>query len=556
MLSQIARRAVCHESDGAARGSGEPKGRDAALQMRAGAQRQGEGRDNTQWQRKQPRAGRRRAARSGKPARPVLRERGRRSPPFFISSQRHAVPDPHALDRRPTARSGRAISIPCTTRPNTVYLPSRCGCGDTVMKNWLPPVSGPVSAIPSVPRTIRQRAQLVPDRVARAALRRRRADRPPAPRSSAPAGGPSTPLKKPARASSMNVPRRERRFDDVELDLRSCRSRVSMKACGENVGWSMAADSKNSAGSRSGAGRAGSGLGLAQSTQQLGGPEPDRPLAVGQRLVEERSGFGRGHTARAPRARPHAPQTTRRCLPGRRRRASRAAPPAGCVSPTSRAAVARTVKSGASSASNRRLLRSGAPIVHERLERRAADPRVAVDGQVLDRACARARAAGSRACPRARRAPTSPCPRSKLETTKRKPVGIRPGRGGKRRRAHRRPRIGEPIEQRLEGLRIADGAERRDGLEVEVARRRRLRRSAASSVVTPARSADLTERAHGGDAQADVGGRRASRWPARSAPAAGRRPRPVREARTRACRRRRSTTSVKSAGAARLSPIR
>src|SRR5690606_34095509 len=45
--------------------------------------------------------------------------------------------------------STRSItSNPATTRPKTVYAPSRCGCGACVMKNWLPPVSGPARAMP------------------------------------------------------------------------------------------------------------------------------------------------------------------------------------------------------------------------------------------------------------------------------------------------------------------------------------------------------------------------------------------------------------------------
>ena len=37
------------------------------------------------------------------------------------------------------------------TDPKTVYVPSRCGCGEWVMKNWEPPVSGPDSAMPTMP---------------------------------------------------------------------------------------------------------------------------------------------------------------------------------------------------------------------------------------------------------------------------------------------------------------------------------------------------------------------------------------------------------------------
>ena len=43
-------------------------------------------------------------------------------------------------------------SMPETTWPNTVYRASRCGAGECVMKNWLPPVSAQSSAMPTVPR--------------------------------------------------------------------------------------------------------------------------------------------------------------------------------------------------------------------------------------------------------------------------------------------------------------------------------------------------------------------------------------------------------------------
>jgi hypothetical protein len=53
-----------------------------------------EGGDNGQWRRKQPRAGRRRAARSGKPARPAKEKGGDRRPSFFIGGLR--PPNPRA----------------------------------------------------------------------------------------------------------------------------------------------------------------------------------------------------------------------------------------------------------------------------------------------------------------------------------------------------------------------------------------------------------------------------------------------------------------------------
>src|SRR5882672_3992622 len=37
--------------------------------------------------------------------------------------------------------------LPPVTRPKIVYVPSRCGCAECVMKYWLPPVSGPGIAI-------------------------------------------------------------------------------------------------------------------------------------------------------------------------------------------------------------------------------------------------------------------------------------------------------------------------------------------------------------------------------------------------------------------------
>src|SRR5439155_24006580 len=44
-------------------------------------------------------------------------------------------------------------SMPAMMRPKTVYFASRCGCGECVIKYWLPPVSGQgSSAIPTVPR--------------------------------------------------------------------------------------------------------------------------------------------------------------------------------------------------------------------------------------------------------------------------------------------------------------------------------------------------------------------------------------------------------------------
>ena len=42
-------------------------------------------------------------------------------------------------------------SRPLVTLPNTVCLPSRCGVGARVMKNWLPLVLGPAFAMLSTP---------------------------------------------------------------------------------------------------------------------------------------------------------------------------------------------------------------------------------------------------------------------------------------------------------------------------------------------------------------------------------------------------------------------
>jgi hypothetical protein len=49
-------------------------------------------------------------------------------------------------------RMRSTTSIPPATWPKMVYPPSRCGVGTWVMKNWLPPVSFPESAIPTAPR--------------------------------------------------------------------------------------------------------------------------------------------------------------------------------------------------------------------------------------------------------------------------------------------------------------------------------------------------------------------------------------------------------------------
>ena len=40
---------------------------------------------------------------------------------------------------------------PWTTRPKAVYRPSRCGCAESVTNHWLPAVSFPSDAMPTVP---------------------------------------------------------------------------------------------------------------------------------------------------------------------------------------------------------------------------------------------------------------------------------------------------------------------------------------------------------------------------------------------------------------------
>jgi hypothetical protein len=43
----------------------------------------------------------------------------------------------------------RTTSIPFITLPKMVYLPSKCGVGEWVIKNWLPSVSFPADAMPT-----------------------------------------------------------------------------------------------------------------------------------------------------------------------------------------------------------------------------------------------------------------------------------------------------------------------------------------------------------------------------------------------------------------------
>mmetsp|Transcript_23881 Transcript_23881/g.81438 ORF Transcript_23881/g.81438 Transcript_23881/m.81438 type:complete len:210 (+) Transcript_23881:111-740(+) len=49
----------------------------------------------------------------------------------------------------PCSSTSSATSFPSRSSPNTTCLPSRCGHGASVMKNWLPFVSGPRLAIDS-----------------------------------------------------------------------------------------------------------------------------------------------------------------------------------------------------------------------------------------------------------------------------------------------------------------------------------------------------------------------------------------------------------------------
>ena len=159
-----------------------------------------EGGDNRQWQRK-PRAGRRRPARNGKLTSPV-KKKGAAVAPFSISiadsscsvqprvqSSRRRLCRPTPAPADHVARLNRVDDLHAVDdRPKTVYFASRCGCGECVMKNWLPPVSAQSSAIPTVPRRYGTLVQLVADRSSRVRLRRRRADRRTARRSSAPPG--------------------------------------------------------------------------------------------------------------------------------------------------------------------------------------------------------------------------------------------------------------------------------------------------------------------------------------------------------------------------------
>jgi len=51
----------------------------------------------------------------------------------------------------PTCRESR-VDSPSRSSAKIVYRPSRCACAEWQMKSWLPPVSGPLVAMPTVPR--------------------------------------------------------------------------------------------------------------------------------------------------------------------------------------------------------------------------------------------------------------------------------------------------------------------------------------------------------------------------------------------------------------------
>ena len=109
--------------------------------------------------------------------------------------------------------------MPVTTRAKTVYFASRCGCGERVRKNWLPPVSRPDERHADRAAQIRQIVELVANRVARPAARHRRADRRPARRSRRSTRWKRSPLKKPLRASADEVVAGHRRVEHRQLDL-------------------------------------------------------------------------------------------------------------------------------------------------------------------------------------------------------------------------------------------------------------------------------------------------------------------------------------------------
>ena len=72
-----------------------------------------------------------------------------------------STPDPRIVS---PCTSLSATSIPASNGADHGARASRCGCGDNVMKNWLPPVSAQSRAMPTVPRRLRPLVQLVANR--------------------------------------------------------------------------------------------------------------------------------------------------------------------------------------------------------------------------------------------------------------------------------------------------------------------------------------------------------------------------------------------------------
>ena len=63
---------------------------------------------------------------------------------------------PMGLTAASKGRIAFTTSCPAVTLPNTVWCPSRCGCGAWVMKNWLPLVPGPALAMEMTPVSCRR----------------------------------------------------------------------------------------------------------------------------------------------------------------------------------------------------------------------------------------------------------------------------------------------------------------------------------------------------------------------------------------------------------------
>ena len=355
------------------------------------------------------------------------------------------------------------------------------------------------------------------------------------------------PLKNPARASSMKRQRRERRVDDVQLDLDRAAPRSRCTRAASTCGRSSRSDSKNSSGCRSGRRPHGRGVGVAQLPEQRRGAQPDRPVAIGERaLGERRRASSPPYCASAVER--GQPRGVGRVALGRARTPRRAAArrPRVCVSPIRRAAVARTHEVRRLERVEQPLGQVGRADPRQRLERRALHADVVVGRPGPDRAPAAAiggqRRRGRWPAPRARTSRGS-----RLET--------RHDAAGTRRDRAAPPPSAPPRASRATGSvsRSSIGVERPRGRRWRRARRPlrapgsaacRRRRAASSSVGDGVGAADLTERADGGDAQPHVAvGTRGQRDRGRR-----RRARPCGRrdlaARTPACRRRRSTTSV------------